>query len=219
MKKSLWAVFLACLLAGTAHAQNGPLREVGDVWIRGGAYEIFPDSSPNPAVKVEDALGFGFTVGWQFSDQFALELLAAMPFQHDITLAANGAKVGDVQHLPPTVSIQWMPPLSGSIRPYVGVGLNMTLFFDEGLDALTLEQSLGADYTKLDVDTVSFGLAGQVGVDYFLTDTMFVNADLRYIQISTDATLKGSPSGAPSLDLGDVDIDPWVVGLNFGWQF
>ena len=213
-------IFIA-LAAVTSHvtaAPNSP-RQAGDTWVRGGAYEIFPDSGANAAVEVDDALGFGFTVGYMLADQFALELLAAMPFQHDINLEANGAKVADVQQLPPTLSVQWMPALNSRFKPYVGVGVNLTLFFDESLNALVLEDSLGADYTRLDVDTVSIGWSGQLGFDYFLTDTLFMNLDLRYIAISTEAKLQGSVSGAPDLNLGDVDIDPFVVGINFGWQF
>lgn len=218
IKQVLLLVALVTIVIDAAAAPNSP-RQAGDTWIRGGAYEIFPDSGAHAAVEVDDALGFGFTVGYLFADQWAVELLAAMPFQHDINLKANGAKVADVQQLPPTLSVQWMPALNSRFKPYVGVGVNMTLFFDENLDTLTLEQSLGADYTKLDLDTVSFGWSGQVGLDFFLSETMFVNLDLRYIAISTEATLKGSTSGAADLNLGDVDIDPFVVGMNFGWQF
>lgn len=219
-RRMLLVIALLAIVIDAAAAPNAP-RQVGDTWIRGGAYEVFPDSGANSTVEVDDALGFGFTVGYLFAEQFAVELLAAMPFQHDINLKANGAKVADVQQLPPTLSVQWMPALNSRFKPYVGAGVNMTIFFDENLNTLTLQQSLGAgvDYTKLDLDTVSFGWSGQVGLDVFLTDTMFVNLDLRYISISTDATLKASTSGAADLSLGDVDIDPFVVGLNFGWQF
>jgi outer membrane protein len=209
---------LATVTLNAVAAPNSP-RQAGDIFVRGGAYEIFPDSSANAAVEVDDALGFGFTVGYMFADQFAVELLAAMPFQHDINLKANGAKVADVQHLPPTLSVQWMPALNSRFKPYLGVGVNLTLFFDETLNTLVLEQSLGADYTKLDVDTVSLGWSGQAGLDFFLTDTLLMNLDIRYIAISTEAKLQGSLSGAADLSLGDVDIDPWVVGINFGWQF
>lgn len=209
---------MAALTLNAVAAPNSP-RQAGDTFVRGGAYEIFPDSSANAAVEVDDALGFGFTVGYMFADQFAVELLAAMPFQHDINLRANGAKVADVQQLPPTLSVQWMPALNSRFKPYVGAGVNLTLFFDENLNTLVLEQSLGADYTQLDLDTVSLGWSGQAGLDFFLTDTLFMNLDIRYIAISTEAKLRGSTSGASDLNLGDVDIDPWVVGINFGWQF
>lgn len=218
MRFPIAALALVLFTMNALAAPNSP-RQTGDTFVRGGAYEIFPDGSANAAVEVDDALGFGFTVGYMFTDHFAVELLAAMPFQHDINLEANGAKVADVQQLPPTVSLQWMPALSSRFKPYIGVGVNLTLFFDENLNALVLEESLGADYTKLDVDTISLGWSGQAGVDFFLTDTLFMNLDLRYIAISTEAKLQGSTSGASDLNLGDVDIDPWVVGINFGWQF
>jgi outer membrane protein len=55
-------------------------------------------------------------------------------------------------------------------------------------------------------------LACQAGVDYHLTDQSFINLDLRWIDIDTDAKLGGE-------NLGTVKIDPVVVGLHLGWKF
>ncbi len=55
-------------------------------------------------------------------------------------------------------------------------------------------------------------MAGQIGVDIDVAPNWFVNADLRYINIETDATLNG-------VGIGTVDINPWVVGLTVGTRF
>ena len=66
-----------------------------------------------------------------FADKFGLELLAATPFKHDITLNDAPVKVGSTKHLPPTLSVQWYPRGGNNgWQPYVGVGLNYTTFFD-----------------------------------------------------------------------------------------
>ncbi len=91
-----------------------------------------------------------------------------------------------------------------NFRPYVGVGLNYTFFFDEE----TKGALSGAD---LELDD-SWGLAGQVGMDFDVAPNWFVNVDVRYIDIDTKAKLDG-------VGIGTVEIDPWNVGLNVGTRF
>ena len=65
--------------------------------------------------------------------------------------------------------------------------------------------------TDLSLDD-SWGLAGQVGVDYGLSEKWFLNAAVRYIDIDSDATLDGA-------DIGTVEIDPFVYQLQVGYRF
>ncbi len=92
-----------------------------------------------------------------------------------------------------------------TVRPYVGVGLNYTFFWDE--------KTTGAlSGTKLDLDT-SWGVAGELGVDIDIAPNWFMNAVVSYMDIDTKA--KSNLLGT----LGTVNIDPWVVGLNVGTRF
>ena len=91
-----------------------------------------------------------------------------------------------------------------NIRPYVGLGINYTFFFNE-------ETSGALTGTSLSLDS-SWGVAGQVGIDIDVAPNWFVNADLRYIGIDTEAKLDG-------VSIGTVDINPWVVGLTVGTRF
>jgi outer membrane protein len=43
-----------------------------------------------------------------------------------------------------------------------------------------------------------------------------LNFDVKYITISTDASLK---VGSDTLDKIAVDIDPWVYGIGIGYRF
>lgn len=212
MKKTVTGMaLLACaLLASTGNATPSDPRGKGDTWIRGGAWQIWPKGNNNAVVDVDDDLGFGFNVSRMVTDQVAVELLAAMPFKHEIRLKGTSTPIGSTQHLPPTLSVQWHPRLQSAFKPYVGAGLNVTLFFDEEVDG-----SLGLG-EKLDLDTTSVGLSLQAVLDYYLTDTQFVNLDVRYIDIETDAQVKGSGG---TIDVGTVKIDPLVIGINFGWEF
>ena len=207
----LFALFSLALCTVWTTAPAAPSRDTGDLILRGGAWEIRPKSDNNDIVAVDDGLGFGFNFTYMFADDFGVEVLAAMPFTHDILLDATDTKIGDVQHLPPTVSVQWHPELGSRFMPYVGAGLNVTLFFDE-----TIDQTTG--FSNLDVDTASFGPSINVGLDYYLSDNMLINLDVRYIGIETDASVTDIASGT-EVDLGTIEIDPWVYGINFGWQF
>ena len=97
-----------------------------------------------------------------------------------------------------------------NIRPYVGLGVNYTFLFDEDIDGLIP----GAD---LELDN-SVGLAAQVGVDFDIGENMFLNVDVRYIDIDSDAEVR-LPDGGGKLDLGTVEIDPIVAGVHVGWRF
>ena len=59
------------------------------------------------------------------TDNWAVELLAAYPFEHDIYLV-DGPEVGSTKHLPPTVSLQYHFMPDSTFQPYLGAGVNYT---------------------------------------------------------------------------------------------
>ena len=79
--------------------------------------------------------------------------------------------------LPPTLSLNWHFNPNGMFRPYIGAGVNYTLFSGEETRARSSAPSL-----KLDD---SIGAAGQVGVDIGQRNWFF-NANVRYIDMSSD---------------------------------
>lgn len=204
MKSLLLVVVGACLLPSGAYAQQKALREPGDWLVRVGATYVSPKSNNSDIVDVDDATSLTFTGTYMFTNNVGLELLAAMPFEHDVNLKADGSKVATTKQLPPTLNIQWHLNPIGRLIPYAGIGINYTLFFDESTTgALT--------GSKLDLDP-SWGLGGQAGIDFQVGSNWFLNLDFRYIQIETDAKLDG-------VNVGTVKIDPWTAGLNVGWIF
>ena len=184
--------------------------EAGDWLFRVGVTSVDPKSDNldlDPAaagsmIEVDSGTTLTFNGTYFFSPNWGLEVLAALPFNHDIEL--DGTKVGETDHLPPTVSIQYHFAPDAAFQPYVGAGLNATIFFSED----TAGPLAGAD---LDLDT-SFGLAAQVGADFMLNEKWLLNIDVRWIDIDTEAKLDGAT-------LGDVEIDPWVYGINVGYKF
>lgn len=198
----------------------------GDFIVRAGAALVAPnDDSSNIRINGTAAAGteatvnnntqLGLTFAYMLSDHVGVELLAATPFKHRVSVAGVAAgvdgKLADVKHLPPTLSLQYFPMDSGSKwQPYVGAGLNYTTFFDESLTGA--QRANGFSELKLDD---SWGLALQVGSDYMLTDRVMINAALWYLDIDTEATAN---LGANRVAV-DVDIDPWVFMVGVGYRF
>lgn len=190
---------LSTLILISAGAANTAMAvEKGDWLVRFGASNVDPKSDNHPVVSVDDGSSFTANVAYMFTDNLSVELLAAYPFEHDIT--AGGAKVASTKHLPPTVSVQYHFMPQNPFKPYVGLGVNYTTFF-------STKSSLG----NLDLGD-SWGLAGEVGVDIMLGDRWLLNGSIRYIDIETKARLDGA-------SLGKVAIDPMVYGLHLGLKF
>jgi outer membrane protein len=190
-------VLFFVLVVPTAAAQQG------DFWVRVGAHVVDPKSDNHAIVSVDSATMMTFDATYMFRDNWGVELLAALPYEHDIDLV-GGSKVAETKHLPPTLSLQYHFMPDAAIRPYVGAGVNLTLFFDE--------QTSGAlDGTSLSLGT-SVGPALQAGFDVPIGERLFFNVDVRYMWIETKAKLDG-------VSLGDVEIDPWVFGANLGYRF
>ncbi|WP_311065706.1 OmpW family outer membrane protein [Halomonas sp. DWK9] len=178
----------------------------GDFFTRVGVAKVAPKSDNGTlaggafAVDVQDKTGVAFTLGYRFHDNVGVELLAALPFEHDIAL--NGDNLASTKHLPPTLTLQYYP-LGGSdsqVQPYVGAGINYTRFSDESL-------AIG----ELELDD-SWGAAAQVGVDLLIDDHWALNAAAWYLDIDSDATINGAAAGT-------VAIDPLVVMAGLSYRF
>jgi len=188
-------------------------------------------------IDVNDQLGVVFDLTYFLSPNWAVELLASTPFEHEIdgdgALAPLG-KIGDVKHLPPTLSLQYHFSPNQTFRPYVGAGLNYTLLFDDSTNqglhdgvVATANGALGTSFsggnTNLSIDD-SFGAALQAGLDVDLNEKWFWNFNVRYIMIDVDATLKTSTfdiDGAETVFTStlDTEIDPFIFSTQLGFRF
>jgi outer membrane protein len=179
--------------------------EKGDWLLRVGAGSVSPKSNNSSVVSVDDGVALVFNGTYFFSPNLAVEVLAATPFSHDIHDPTGAVKLAETKHLPPTFSLQYHFNTTGAFHPYVGAGLNYTLFFDE-------ETTSALPDTTLSLDG-SFGLAAQIGADFDITDKMFLNVDVRWADIDTEASI---PEAALNFD---VAIDPMVYTIALGWKF
>ncbi len=185
--------------------------------IAAGAHMVDPKSDNGSllngalSVDVDDDIRPTISGEYFIANNVGIELLAATPFHHDFTLTdAEGVETkGKTQHLPPTLSVQYhfdndMMPLN--IKPFIGIGVNYTTFFEEKVNIS------GAD---LELDD-SVGVAGHIGLDIPFAPTEYFRIDARYMDLKTDATLNTDEG---SIDLGEIDISPWVYGIAFVKQF
>ncbi len=206
-------LLLAAMLATTLTIAAGPALAVekGDFLVRAGFHNVNPKSDNGRVnelaadIDVDDDTQFTFDLTYMFTDNWGLEVLAALPFEHDLKI--GGAAAGSVKHLPPTISALYYFNPTSAVQFYAGVGLNVTIFFEE-------DERGPLAGTDLELDT-SVGPAVVLGVDIPLNDKWFLNADVRYFDIDTEATVT-----APGLRLTpDVEIDPFAIGVNVGYRF
>lgn len=177
--------------------------EKGDWLVRAGWTMVSPKSDNHEIVRVEDASSLGLNFSYFVTNNLAVELLAAYPFEHDIKLKGGG-KVASTEQLPPTLSLQWHFMPQNEFKPYVGVGLNYTGFFST--------ETYGAlDDARLSLGS-SWGWEGEIGVDVMLGSNWLANFSMRYIDIDSDAKLDGA-------NIGSVAIDPYVTTVAIGYKF
>lgn len=135
-------------------------------------------------------------------DNLGIEVLGALPFKHSIK--SNGTEIGTVKHLPPVVSLQYHFDATPQFKPFVGVGVNFTGFYDSDARGPLAGSNLRVKN--------SWGLAAHVGADYWFSDRGAIRADLRWIDIDADVELNGAK-------IGKVEVDPVVAGISYVMKF
>lgn len=222
-------IIKSTLLASILIAGCSWAHQPGDIIIRAGLTTVVANDESGHvnvngvgdvgmAVEVNNNTQLGLNFVYLFDSHYAIEVLAATPFSHDITLTNTSdnalelgdAKLANTKQLPPTISVLYYFNSAGAVQPYIGAGLNYTVFFDEQFVSDREAQS----FTELKLDD-SFGVAVQAGFDYSINDNMLVNASLRYIDIDTEANFGVLDTTAKV----STEIDPWVFSLMLGYKF
>ena len=203
--------------------------EAGDLVFRAGITNVSPDEESGKVYTDYSGLGetaleasvnsdtqLGLNLVYFYDQHWAVEVLAATPFAHDLDLQNDNLGLGngslaEAKQLPPTVSVlYYFNDGNQSFQPYAGVGINYTTFFEEEFTSDRKAQG----FSDLDIDD-SWGLSAQIGFDYQLSERWLVNASVRYIDIDTTANFK---LGGENSYI-DVDIDPIVSSLMIGYRF
>jgi len=156
-----------------------------------------------PPTEVGSSVRPTITGEYFIADNLGIEVLAALPFHHDIDIRGVG-KVGSTKQLPPVVSLQYHFANASKATPFVGVGVNYTTFFSE-------ETTGALAGTKLSLDD-SWGLAAHAGVDFAIGERSALRVDARWADIDSDVKVNG-------VKVGTANIDPLVYGLSWVTRF
>ena len=234
-------VMLASLLALGASAVAAPAMayQAGDILIRGRIVNVAPNDdsgrlytdvlSPGTYAGIGEGVEVNsdtipeLDITYMLTPHWGLELILGYS-EH--TVKAHGAAdatarglgltgssdVIDTKVLPPTLMLQYHFSPNSNIRPYVGAGINYTYFFDEKVPNNSLVANAGDDI-KLES---SWGLAVQAGVDVAINQDWFVNFDVKYIDIDTEAHFDNTAASRLRIN---ADIDPFVYGIGIGRRF
>ena len=202
MKKTCAVIAMATAFSATA-AQAA----AGDVLVRVRAIMVAPNEGSRTGAldtlgaKVNNDVVPEVDFTYMLTNNIGAELIAGTSMHK---ISSGGATIGKTYVLPPTLTLQYHLAPEAAIRPYIGVGLNYTIFYSEKSKG----PIDGSDLALKD----SFGFAGQIGVDIDLTKKFFLNLDLKYIDMKAKAKLNGA-------GIGKMDLNPLVIGIGFGTRF
>ena len=202
------ALLMAAVAAGLSMTA---MAETAGTWTVGvGVGHVEPDSKNGSLGDIgidhiDPDVRPSITAEYFVADNVGVELLAALPFHHDIILdvPGEGLKEAKTQLLPPTLSLQYhFDNVHANVKPFIGVGANYTAFFKE---------RSGMEDVDLKIKD-SWGVAGHAGVDFKINETDAVRLDARYIDLEPDVKLNGEK-------VGKAEINPWVYGISYVQRF
>ncbi len=221
---ALGAASAAIAAATPAFAQTTEAHRqgiaAGDVLVRVRAILVAPNERsgsilpafPGERVRINDSVMPEVDVTYMATDQIGFELIAATTKHHADGRTGTTGSIGRLAStwvLPPTLTAQYHLNPTGAVRPYVGAGLNYTIFWNEKASR-ALSAAVGS--TNADMKD-SFGWAAQAGIDIDLTPKMFLNLDVKYIDIDTTARLRTTAAGTQHVA---ITLDPLVFGVGLG---
>ncbi|MBS1227979.1 MAG: OmpW family protein [Proteobacteria bacterium] len=177
----------------------------GNWLIRARAVDLLFDNGQSKSVKTldikaEDRWIPEVDISYFFTRNIAAELVLTWP--QNINIKAGSTKIGQIQALPPSLLIQYHFTDLGAFKPYVGAGVNYTHFYKTSniLDGAA------------NIDKDSWGLVGQIGMDYVLNKNWSLNIDAKYVQMATDVHVG-------SANIGKLDLNPVTLGIGVGYRF
>ncbi len=198
-----------CALALQAAAGSAMAADGESPWlVRLRLIDVAPQESSTVSIggeaEVNSSVVPELDITYFWSKNVATELILATT-KHDVSAkgtALGNLSLGDTWVLPPTLLMQYHFNPEGGVKPYVGAGVNYTFFYNAD----------PGDVTSIDYEN-GFGVALQAGVDFRIKDNWYFNVDAKKLWLNTDVSINGGGVTA------DVDLDPWVLGVGFGYRF
>ncbi len=176
-----------------------------------------PGLPPKNSVDVKSSSSIGMSVNYFQNNNISYQVYIAPLIDFDIhasgTLEGMG-HLSTVDVLLPTVLVNYTFDDLGNFKPYIGAGINYTIFSNEEPTA-TLNGALGGN-TDVQLDN-SLGLAFQVGLRFNLNKQWYLNAN--YLWIDVDSTANIDTDAVGTKRTVDLKIDPSVVYVSVGYRF
>lgn len=209
MRKLLYTTAIIAALTGatqTAHAQEDrDLLAKDRFQVRLRVIDVVPEeqSSVNIGGDVDAGNRVAPEIDFTYflTNHIAAELIAATT-KHDLKYTGNVA-LGDAWILPPTLTLQYHFTPDAKFSPYIGAGVNYSMFYNE---------KSKAPFTDLKIDG-GWGVAAQAGADYWINNNWGLNLDVKKLWLNVDASLNNGAIKA------DVDLDPWIIGTGVSYRF
>lgn len=204
----------AALMAttGLAGAQEVRGLRAGDMLVGFGAVGVLPTNGgtvgviggrPQASNSASPLLDFTYFI----TPNFSANLIAATT-RHDVRVrgsAAGNVSLGHVWALPPTLTVQYHPMPNSRISPYVGLGLNATVFYGHGGGMPGVVQRVRVQSTV--------GVAPSIGVNYEISPNWVANLDLKWVMMQPNVSVNSGTIRARA------DINPFVLGATLRYRF
>ncbi|WP_137181356.1 OmpW family protein [Roseomonas sp. AR75] len=210
--KMIAATLALAVAAAPALGQEVRGFRAGDFVLGAGLIGVLPMSGGSTSIggtpNASDSITPQLDLTYYITPNVAVNVIAATS-RHDVEVnnvpGAGTIDLGRVWALPPTVTLQYHPLPASRISPYLGVGLNYTVFYGEG-------GSRSAGITSVDIEN-AWGWALNAGVDVEITPNWIGNVDVKKLYLSPDVRVNG---GAVT---GQADLNPWVIGAAVRYRF
>ncbi|NTV69275.1 MAG: OmpW family protein [Azonexaceae bacterium] len=174
---------------------NSQNQGLGDTAVALGGHEISANDRLIPEVDFS----------WFFTKNIAAELVLTYP--QTVNIQLDNTYIGKIKALPPSLVLQYHFTDFGAFKPYVGLGVNYTLFSSR-------DNIIAGAAGQATVENSSVGMVGQIGFDYMFTKSLGLNFDVKYIQMETDVVLKASGT-----KVGALGLNPITTGVGLTYKF
>ena len=177
---------------------------IGVVPMNGGSVDVI-GGTPDVSNSVTGQLDFTYF----FTPNFSVNLIAATT-RHDAEVSGSAIGTVDLGHvwaLPPTLTFQYHPLPTERFSPYVGAGVNYTVFYGEG-------GGRSAPVTGVDVRN-AFGFALNAGLDIEIAPNWLLNLDVKWLYMRPDVAVDTTVGRINAT----TNLDPWIFGVGVRYRF
>jgi len=223
------AVGLGALVAGQAEAADlsakpvykAPVEAPLSPWqIRVRALGVIPEDGgsanvlglvpiPGADLGYSNSITPELDISYYFTDNIAAELVLGTTKANvyaEGTISGIG-KVGSTWILPPTLTLQYHFTNFGPFKPYVGAGVNYTIFYSQSGDGANADLSVKN----------AWGFALQAGFDWMIDRHWGFNVDVKKLFLEPDYDAVVTAANLPVS--GTANLNPWLVGVGVTYRF